>query len=109
MLNDPQFTFEPVLAVLQWIRELAVIGVIIVFGWRARGVFEYGKNFSDDIRKHMKRMDSFAVRVEANHLRHIEQYLYHLAKNRNITVDPESQITVSEATELEPPEDVTHP
>ena len=30
-------------------------------------------------------------------------------KDISVTVDPESQIMVSEAAELEPPEDVTHP
>ena len=107
MLLDPQFTAQPVLAILEWIRELAIIGSIIIFGWKARDAFQSVKDFTSGINAHMTRMDAFAVRVESNHLRHIEQYLYHLAKNRNRTVAPESKFMVSEAVELEPPDDVT--
>jgi hypothetical protein len=109
MLVDPQFSAEPVSAVLQWLRELAVIGAIIVFGWHARSAFQYVKDFTTEIREHIKRMDAFVIRVESNHLRHIEDYLYRLAKDRNITavVDPGYIAMNHETTDkLEPPDSI---
>ena len=90
--------------VLSWIRETAIIGGILVFGWRARGVFQTVKDFATSIQKHMQIMEAFALRMEMNHLRHIERYLFKLAKDRNLiaVVDP----NLVAFDDVQPPEDV---
>ena len=90
--------------VLSWIRETAIISGIVVFGWRARGVFQTVKDFATSIQKHMQIMEAFALRMEMNHLRHIERYLFKLAKDRNLiaVVDP----NLVAFDDVQPPEDV---
>lgn len=90
--------------ILTWIREIAIISGIVVFGWHARGAFQTVKDFAASIQKHMEIMESFALRVETNHLRHIEKYLYKMAKDRNRVslVDPD----LVAFEDVQPPEDV---
>ena len=97
--------------VLSWLREVAVIGGIITFGWKARGMYQTVDDFAESITKHMQRMERFAVRMETNHLRHIESYLYHLAKDagRPTYDEPSASESLIEEAEMEPPQNVDHP
>src|ERR1700678_1728105 len=94
--------------VLSWLREVAIIGGIVTFGWKARGMYQTVDEFACSITNHMKRMERFAVRMETNHLRHIESYLYHLAKESGLPTYPEPSASeaIIEAAELDPPENV---
>ena len=88
--------------VLSWIRETAIISGIVVFGLHARGAFQTVKDFATSIQKHMQIMEAFSLRMEMNHINHIERYLYHLAKDRNRVslVNPD----LVAIDEIEPPE-----
>jgi hypothetical protein len=80
MFSPPEIE---VTAVLQWIREISIIGGILIFGWKARDIFQNVKDFTDAIRKHMTTMEAFAVRMETNHLRHIETCVRLIAARNN--------------------------
>lgn len=107
---------DPTLAVtdaLLWIRELGTIGLIILVGWNARAGFQFVKDFyksaqhfMSTVQVHMSTMEAFAKRVESNHMKHMEQYLYKIAKDRNITslVAP----VAVEEDDLEPPTEDGH-
>jgi hypothetical protein len=98
---------EPaVTAILSWLRDTGILVAIMVFGWKARGIFQAVEDFTDSIREHMMKMEAFAARMEANHLRHIEQYLYRIARDRNqvALVSPEAVA----AEDIQPPEDDSH-
>jgi hypothetical protein len=52
----------------------------------------------------MLKMEVFTHRVETNHMKHIETYLYKIAKDRNlITILPPDSV---EADDVPPPEDL---
>jgi len=88
MFVDPSTAITDALV---WIREIAVISGIAIFGWKARDSWQDVKDFSSAVRSHMLKMEGFAQRVESNHMRHMERYLYVIAKDRNKTaiVEPE--------------------
>lgn len=99
--NNPE---QVISYVISWARDLAIFGGTIVFGWKARDIFQDMKDFVNEIRQHMKRMDAFALRLETNHLKHMEEYLYVLAKDRNlITVVKSNEVQVND---VDPPESV---
>src|ERR1700690_1750979 len=87
MYADPEMTVS---TLLSWARDGVIILSIVTFGWKVRGVFQDAKDFISAIRKHMLKMEHFAYRLEMNHLKHMELYLYKLAKDRNLItmVDP---------------------
>lgn len=87
--------------VISWARDLGVFGVTIVIGWNARGIYQKIDDFTTDIRDHMKRMDAFAVRMETNHLKHMESYLYRLAKSCQ-----EIAPSMAMPEDLDPPQEV---
>lgn len=103
---DPTAVTSPEQAVsfaLMWLRDLGIFGVVLTFGWKSRDVWQDVKEFTGAVRTHMKKMEGFAYRTETNHMRHMERYLYQMAKDRNITslVDPD---LIAEVTEpVEPP------
>ena len=80
MYVDPELTVS---AILSWLRDAGILVAIAVFGWKARGAFQEVSDFANLIRNHMVRMEAFVVDVKSNHLFHIEQYLYDIAKDRN--------------------------
>lgn len=84
--------------VLAWIRELAVITGIVLFGWNARKVYQFfvdaydgAKCFMGDVRLHMKIMEGFALRVEHNHLSHIEKTMDKLVGNKPELTDASNE------------------
>jgi len=108
---DPNAVSSPALDityVVSVLRDLGIFGTVLFVGWNARGVFQDMKDFTSTIRKHMTKMEGFAYRVETNHMKHMERYLYQMAKDRNITslMDPD---LVAEITEpVAPPEEDGH-
>lgn len=108
---DPIAVTSPAQAVsfvLTWLRDLSIFGVVLMFGWKSRDLWQDVKDFANAVRAHMKKMEGFALRVENNHMRHMERYLYQMAKDRNITsvVDPDLIAQVTEP--VEPPEEDEH-
>lgn len=97
------FVQTDVTTILAWARELAIIGGILVFGWKARDAFQNIVDFQKCITDFMRDMRGFAHRVESNHIRHIEEYLFKIAKDRNIiTVVPPD---VVETDDVDPPQE----
>jgi hypothetical protein len=90
---DPIATSTPaqdISYVISWIRDLGIFGIVLTIGWNARAWFQEAKDFTVTIRQHMVKMEHFAFVMENNHAKHIQQYLYLIAKDRNVTslVDP---------------------
>jgi hypothetical protein len=79
--------------VIGWVRDLGIFGFVLVVGWNARSIFQEVKDFTKDIRGHMKRMEKFAFRMETNHIRHIELYLCALAKNQGLDLPIETALS----------------
>lgn len=65
--------------VLVWARELSIIGVLVGFSWKARGMWDAGERFVNRIIEHMDKMELFATTVQNNHLQHMEDSLNLLA------------------------------
>ena len=80
--NAPQVISE----LLGWIREVTIIGTIMVLGWKSRGIWQGVVDFSTRITKHMDLMEEFAGNVVNNHLKHIER---DLAKMAGRTIEDE--------------------
>ena|ERR1700722_9449601 len=101
-VNSPAETISLALA---WLRDLTIFGFVLLAGWKSRDLWQDVKDFTTTIRAHMKKMERFAYVVEHNHMKHMQQYLFQIAKDRNIiTVLPEQ--TIEEITDpVEPPED----
>ena len=102
MFVDPGTAVTTALA---WIRETSIICGIVVVGWHARGVYQTADDFVESVKTHMKTMEGFAFRMETNHLKHIEQYLYRLANEQRPTSEPD----LVAAEEIQPPDPVEPP
>ena len=79
--------------VISWVRDLGIFGFVLVVGWNARSIFQEVKDFTKDIRGHIKRMEKFAFRMETNHIRHIELYLRAIARNQGLDLPIEPAIS----------------
>lgn len=96
-----------VTTVLDWARELAIIGGVIIFGWHARGFYQSVADFKDSIVDFMGFMRGFADRLEHNHFHHIEESLNIIATKTaplgkttvHVTVDPNPLGIVSDDSE----------
>ena len=97
MFVDPS---NAVTTALAWIREASIICGIVVVGWHARGVYQTANDFVDSVKSHMKTMEGFALRMETNHIKHIEQYLYLLAKGKLVLSEPD----LVSAEDVRPPD-----
>lgn len=65
--------------VIQWFRDLAILGVIAKAVWHSRGVWEWGKTFLARVEQHMTLMEEGMQELRGNHLKHIEADLAKLA------------------------------
>ena len=92
-----------VTSILGWLRELSIITGIVVFGWKSRGAFQSVTDFVEAIQKHMLFMEAFATRMESNHLKHMELYLYRLVKNSRATALRDPDLVA--ADEVPPPDE----
>jgi hypothetical protein len=101
MYVDPELTVSTFLG---WVRDATIIFGVVAIGWKSRGIVEDVKGFATLVRTHMLKMEVFTHRVETNHMKHIETYLYKIAKDRNlITILPPDSV---EADDVPPPEDL---
>jgi hypothetical protein len=99
VFSSPELTVS---AVFSWLRDAAIIYGILKIVWNSRGIYQGFKDFKTAILSHMKKMEGFAYRAETNHFKHMEEYLYLIAKDRNlITIMPPDAVG---ANDVEPPE-----
>jgi hypothetical protein len=98
VLISPELT---VTAVFSWLRDAAIVYGVFKAVWNTRGWYQAAKDFKQCILEHMSTMEGFAHRAEVNHFRHMEEYLYKIAKDRNlIAVLPRERV---DADDVEPP------
>lgn len=102
ILRDPEM-FDPSTVTLgqlsSTLRDFTIVGILAGGAWKARGVFESGKNFFNRLIKFMDTMeaDSIAIKegvqlILSNHLTHIEQDLKTLAGRKEDVVDVDSEV-----------------
>ena len=77
---DQLYTLSTVFSCL---RDAALIWAVFKGVWGARGKYQDILNFAAAIRAHMTLMEAFALRVETNHLAHIEDYLKERRRDSN--------------------------
>lgn len=72
MIDPTQLTLGQIAST---IRDLSLVGTLLILVWKSRGVYESASNFFKRTSDHMDSMESFARTVVDNHLKHIEQDL----------------------------------
>lgn len=61
------------------LRDFAIVGVLVGGAWKARGIFEGGKNFFQRLTTHMDVMEKGMSTLLTNHLPHMEKELKSIA------------------------------
>jgi hypothetical protein len=104
---DPNVASSPVLDisyVVSVLRDLGIFVTVLIVGWNARSWFQDVKDFTTSISRHMTKMEGFAYRMEHNHAKHIQEYLYQIAKDRNIITVMDPEIIADVTDPVDPPE-----
>jgi hypothetical protein len=81
MYFDPtQLTLGQVSSAL---RDFTIVGVLLTASWKARGGYEFVKNFFQRLTTHMDVVESGLSTLLTNHLPHMEQELKALSIRKN--------------------------
>ena len=75
------------------VRDIVAIFGMVVVGWKARDIYQDGKDFLNEIKGFMHRMDNFAVVVMTNHLKHIETDLSIMSGRKRHSEDANEEYT----------------
>lgn len=69
--------------VLSMVRDGGLIVGVLTIVWKARGWLEASLQFLDRVTKHMAFVEATLTTLTTNHLRHIQQDLHLLARDRD--------------------------
>lgn len=73
------------------LKDLSIVGIVLVGGWKARGIFESVSDFFDRAVKHMDAMEKGMNTLLTNHITHIEKSVEKIARRQvRATVAEES-------------------
>lgn len=87
MFNPADLTLGQVSSAL---RDFTIVGVLVTLAWKARGVFEAGKNFFERLMTFMNTVEADSAFIRegmqtllSNHLTHIEADLKAIAGRKD--------------------------
>jgi hypothetical protein len=79
MFDPSQLTLGQVSS---FVRDFGIVGTLIVFSWKMRGVYEAVTQFFTRTMKHMDVMEQGMNTLLTNHLAHIETEVVKMANNQ---------------------------
>lgn len=83
------------------LRDFTIVGVLLTGAWKARGLYERGKNFFQRLTTHMDVMESGMSTLLTNHLPHMEQELKMIAQRQVRATNAEQiQYGIDDAPEV---------